>query len=166
MVMGADGFPRMDGRVSDESSVFRSLYPAWYGARPRCQWRRQFRSQCFVTGLARALAAVPPATTVPVTVRCNGSGKGCGQGPTRDHSFGVWALATGLAKGHGATGNCSSGRSSLWRAWQGSGPRGHPRLQFRFQASMHVPAASQRRAPLSGEGHGATRDYSSGDSCL
>ena len=73
------------------------------------------------------------ATTVPVTVCCNGSGKGRGQGPTRDHSFGVWAFATGLAKGQ-ATG----------------------------RLGLAVPVAVLCGGPGKGLGRGVTRDCSSG----
>ena len=114
MAMGADGLPRMDGRARDESSVFRSLYPAWQGARPRCESRRQLRSQISVTGLARALAAVPAATTVPVTVLCNESGK----------SRPVAVLCSGPDQGlgRGVTRDESSVFRPLETAWQGASP--------------------------------------------
>ena len=167
MAMGADGFPRMDGRARDESSVFRSLYPAWQGARPRCESRRQLRSQFSVTGLARALAAVPTATTVPVTVLCNESGK----------SRPVAVLCSGPDQGLGR--GVTRDESSVFRPLEKPGkglrhisPRCQPRLQFRLQfsvtglarglATMRCSVSGLCNGLGKGFRHGASRDCSSG----
>jgi len=113
------------------------LFRVWQGASLRCQPRLQFRSEASGTGLARGVATVPRAATVPASGLCHGLGKGGGHGATRDYSSGFRPLETGSARGFATVPTVTT-----------------------------VPVTVLCNGPRDGLGRGANHDYSSGHSSL